>query len=153
MREYIFRPLERKGREFRYPIKGLKGFTLLELLVVMVIIGLLVGYVAPNYFTVVGKSEVKTAKVQIDALQKAIIAFRLDVGHFPNNELGLGSLYTKPMGVAKWNGPYLSKPVPFDPWGHAYIFKWPGQHGEFDIISYGRDGRPGGEGENADIIN
>jgi len=151
--KYMFRSIQERNYKTRHSAKKILGFTLLELLVVMVIIGLLAGYVAPNYFGVVGKSEVKAAKVQADALQKALIAYRLDVGHFPSNELGLGSLYTKPVGVAKWRGPYLAKSVPLDPWGHAYIYRQPGQHGEFDIISYGRDGRPGGEDEDADISN
>ena len=153
MLKYIFTSDQKRNVEIRYPTKSPLGFTLLELLVVMVIIGLLAGYVAPNYFGVVGKSEVKAAKAQVDAFQKALIAYRLDVGHFPNSELGLGALHSKPVGVLNWSGPYLSKSVPLDPWGHAYIYRHPGQHGEFDIVSYGRDGRPGGENEDADITN
>lgn len=130
-----------------------KGFTLLELLVVMVIIGLLVGYVAPNYFSAVGKSEIKATKAQVDALQKALVAYRLDVGSFPNSELGLAALHAKPAGLASWAGPYLSKPVPMDPWGHPYVYRYPGQRAEFDLFSYGRDGKPGGAGEAADISN
>lgn len=129
------------------------GFTLLELLVVMVIIGLLVGYVAPNYFSAVGKSEIKATKAQVDALQKALVAYRLDVGHFPSSETGLGALHVKPPGLASWAGPYLSKPVPKDPWGHAYVYRHPGTHAEYDLYSYGRDGKPGGAGEAADISN
>lgn len=132
---------------------GIQGFTLLELLVVMVIIGLLVGYVAPNYFSAVGKSEVKVTKAQVDALQKALVAYRLDVGSYPNSALGLAALNAKPAGVNSWSGPYLSKPVPLDPWGHAYVYRYPGQRGEFDLLSYGRDGKPGGVGEAADIYN
>jgi general secretion pathway protein G len=129
------------------------GFTLLELLVVMVIIGLLASYVGPRYFAQVGKSEVKTAKAQIDALEKALEQYRLDVGHFPSNEQGLNALITKPVDEARWDGPYLKKNVPADPWGNAYVYKFPGQHGDYDIFSYGNDGKPGGSGEAADIGN
>lgn len=130
-----------------------RGFTLLELLVVMVILGLLVGYVAPKFFGQVGKSEVKTAKAQIEALEKALDLYRLDTGHYPNTEVGLKALNTKPDNEPKWNGPYLKKEVPVDPWGNAYLYKQPGDHGEFDLISLGKDGQPGGAGEAADITN
>ncbi len=130
-----------------------RGFTLLELLVVMVIIGLLVGYVAPNYFSAVGKSESKAAKAQLDSLQKALVAYRLDVGEYPSTEQGLAALSTKPSGAVNWSGPYLSKPAPPDPWGHAYVYRHPGQRSDYDLQSYGRDGRPGGSGDAADILN
>lgn len=129
------------------------GFTLLELLVVMVIIGLLVGYVAPRYFDQVGKSEIKVARAQIDAFEKSLESYRLDTGHYPTTEQGLGALVKQPSGETKWQGPYLKKAVPTDPWGNAYAFKRPGEHGDYDILSYGRDGRPGGQGEDADITN
>lgn len=128
------------------------GFTLLELLVVMVIIGLLVGYVAPNYFGAVGKSEVKAARAQLDALNKALVAYRLDVGAYPASDAGLAALVQKPGGVQQWSGPYLSKAVPLDPWGRAYVYRSPGRNRDFDLLSYGRDGKPGGEGEAADIL-
>lgn len=127
------------------------AFTLLELLVVMVIIGLLVGYVAPNYFGAVGKSEIKTARAQLDALQKSLVAYRLDVGAYPASDPGLKALVEKPAGASAWAGPYLSKAVPLDPWGHAYIYRYPGRTGEFDLFSYGRDGKPGGDGDAVDI--
>lgn len=130
-----------------------RGFTLLELLVVMVIIGLLAGYVAPRYFSQVGKSEIKAARAQIDALEKALEALRLDIGHYPSSEQGLDSLVKQPAGEPKWQGPYLKKAVPFDPWGHPYVYKHPGEHGDYDIVSYGRDGKPGGGAEDADITN
>ena len=130
-----------------------KGFTLLELLVVVVIIGLLTGFVAPRFFGQVGKSEVNVAKAQIDALEKALDQYRLDVGRFPNNELGLKALVERPTNEPKWNGPYLKKTVPLDPWGKEYAYKLPGQKGDFDLVSFGRDGRPGGSGEDADITN
>jgi general secretion pathway protein G len=129
------------------------GFTLLELLVVMVIIGLLAGYVGPKYFAQVGKSEIKTARAQIDALEKALDQYRLDTGHYPGQEFGLNALVTKPASETKWDGPYLKKAVPLDPWGNPYLYTIPGQHGEFDLLSYGKDGQPGGTGEAADITN
>jgi general secretion pathway protein G len=129
------------------------GFTLLELLVVMVIIGLLAGYVAPRYFAQVGKSEVKVARAQIDALDRALTQYRLDTGHFPTSEQGLAALDTRPADEPKWQGPYLAKAVPPDPWGRPYLYKNPGMHGDFDLFSYGKDGQPGGGDEAADITN
>jgi general secretion pathway protein G len=130
-----------------------RGFTLLELLVVVVIIGLLAGFVAPRYFGQVGKSEVNVAKAQLDALEKALDQYRLDTGRYPDNELGLSALVQKPATEPKWAGPYLRKGVPLDPWGKPYIYKIPGEKGEFDLLSYGKDGQAGGTGENADITN
>ena len=130
-----------------------RGFTLLELLVVMVIIGLLASYVGPRYFAQVGKSEIKTTRAQIDALEKALDQYRLDVGHYPGNEQNLAALITRPANEPRWDGPYLKKKIPLDPWGNPYVYKQPGEHGEFDLQSYGSDGRPGGEGETADIVN
>lgn len=128
-----------------------RGFTLLELLVVMVIIGLLVGYVAPMYFKQVGKSEVKVTRAQIESFGKALDQYRLDTGHYPTTEQGLLALVAKPTDEARWDGPYLKKGVPLDPWGAAYIYKKPGTKGEYDIISLGKDSAPGGTGENADL--
>src|SRR5262245_7072262 len=108
------------GNSFR---RRPRGFTLLELLVVMVIIGLLASYVGPKYFGQIGKSEVKVARAQIDALDKALAQYRLDVGHFPTTEQGLPALVAAPSGEAKWAGPYLSKAVPNDPWGRPYLYK------------------------------
>jgi general secretion pathway protein G len=127
------------------------GFTLLELLVVIVIIGLLAGYVAPRYFSQVGKSEVQVAKAQIESLDKALDQYRLDTRHYPSAEQGLDALVAKPANEPSWSGPYLKKAVPMDPWGHAYVYRVPGQKGEFDLFSYGRDGKAGGSGEDADI--
>jgi general secretion pathway protein G len=129
------------------------GFTLLELLVVMVIIGLLSGYVGPRYFAQIGKSEIKTARAQADALGKALDQFRLDTGHYPGTEDGLAALVARPANEPHWDGPYLSKDVPLDPWGNPYQFRSPGEHGEYDLLSYGKDGKPGGEGAAADIVN
>lgn len=127
------------------------GFTLLELLVVVVIIGILVAYVAPRYFQQIGKSERTAALGQIDALRKAVDTYWLDTGHFPTNEQGLEALTVKPDSESKWNGPYLQKRVPLDPWGNPYVYRMPGVQGDYDLISYGKDGKPGGEGEDADV--
>lgn len=129
------------------------GFTLLELLVVMVIIGLLAGYVGPKYFGQIGKSETKVARAQLDALEKALDQYRLDTGHYPAPDSGLAALIEKPPNETKWDGPYLKKIVPMDPWGRPYIYKLPGEHGEYDLVSYGKDGQPGGTGEASDIVN
>ncbi|MFZ2162854.1 MAG: type II secretion system major pseudopilin GspG [Sideroxyarcus sp.] len=129
------------------------GFTLLELLVVMVIIGLLAGYVGPKYFSQIGKSEIKVARAQIDAFDKAMDQYRLDTGHYPSTAMGMAALMSKPANEPKWDGPYLKKALPPDPWGNAYQYRQPGEHGEYDLLSFGKDGQAGGEGENADITN
>lgn len=128
------------------------GFTLLELLVVIVIIGLLAAYVGPKYFSQLGKSEVTVAKAQIEAFEKSLDTYRLDVGRYPTTEEGLSALMAAPpTAAAKWNGPYLKKGVPADPWGHAYQYRAPGSKSEYEILSLGKDGQPGGSGEGADI--
>ncbi len=129
------------------------GFTLLELLVVMVIIGLLAGYVGPKYFEQIGKSETKTARAQIDALGKALDQYRLDTGHYPSNEQGLEALNKAPSTEAKWSGPYLKKSVPNDPWDKPYLYKSPGEHGDYDLYSLGKDGQLGGTKESEDVVN
>ena len=134
------------------PMK-IRGFTLLELLVVIAIIALLAGYVAPRYFSQIGKSEVSVTKSQINALEKALDQYRLDTGRYPTTEQGLSALVTRPVNEPKWNGPYLKKGVPLDPWERLYLYKQPGEHGEYDLLSYGKDGVPGGSGEAADITN
>jgi general secretion pathway protein G len=127
------------------------GFTLLELLVVMVIIGLLAGIVAPQYFAQLGKSNTKVARAQIEAFGQALDQFRLDVGRYPSSEQGLQALRAAPEQVARWQGPYLKREIPLDPWGHAYLYAAPGKHGDYDLSSLGADGQPGGEGEAADV--
>lgn len=117
------------------------GFTLLELLVVIVIIGLLAGYVAPRYFSQVGKSEIQVARAQIEAFEKALDQYRLDQKRYPTTEEGLTAIQ-----------PYLKKTMPTDPWGRPYVYRAPGDKGaEFSVVSFGRDGKPGGSGEDADI--
>jgi general secretion pathway protein G len=128
-----------------------RGFTLLELLVVIVIIGLLAGLVAPRYFDQVSKSNAKIARAQIDSLEKALDQYRLDIGSYPNTEQGLAALNAKPQNIEKWAGPYLKKAVPNDPWGARYLYKAPGDHGEYDLSSLGSDGQAGGAGEAADV--
>ena len=129
------------------------GFTLLELLVVMVIIGLLASYVGPKYFAQLGKSEVKTAKAQIGSFAKALDQYRLDTGHYPSTENGLLALNIAPSNEPKWQGPYLAKNAPNDPWGKPYLYKLPGEHGEYDLWSLGSDGSSGGNGDGADVVN
>nr|WP_315484283.1 type II secretion system major pseudopilin GspG [uncultured Undibacterium sp.] len=130
-----------------------RGFTLLELLVVIVIIGLLAAYVGPKYFAQLGKSEKTIAKAQIGAFKKALDTYRIDLGRYPTSEEGLAGLISKPSGSTKWNGPYLDKEIPVDPWGNTYVYRLPGTNKDFDITSYGKDGKPGGVDEDADITN
>lgn len=129
-----------------------RGFTLLELLVVLVIIGLLVGYVGPKYFAQVDKSKVKTAQAQMKGFEEALDQYRLDVGGYPGTEAGLKALVQAPPNAVHWQGPYLKKAPPADPWGNAYVYRSPGTNGaDYDLLSYGQDGKPGGEGLAADI--
>ena len=143
----------RRGCVRRSPRAAAGGFTLLELLVVIAIIGLLAAYVGPRYFSQVSKSERGVAKAQVEAFSKALDAFRLDVGRYPTTEEGLAVLTLRPTGTDKWNGPYLQKDVPLDPWGHAYVYRSPGTRAEFDVLSLGKDGRAGGDGDGADITS
>ncbi|MHC8314943.1 type II secretion system major pseudopilin GspG [Pseudomonas sp. LB3P31] len=130
-----------------------RGFTLLELLVVLVVLGLLAGIVAPKYFAQLGRSEVKVAKAQIEGLGKALDLYRLEVGHYPSTEQGLQALVTAPSDETRWTGPYLQKKLPQDPWGRNYAYRYPGENGEYDLLSMGKDGQPGGEGENAEVTS
>lgn len=129
------------------------GFTLLELLVVILIIGLLTGIVAPRFLGQIGRSETTVARAQMDAFDKAIQAFRVDTGHFPSALQGLDVLINQPADEPRWHGPYLQGDVPLDPWGSPYQYRVPGTNGrDFDLLSYGHDKLPGGVGEDADII-
>lgn len=144
-----------RGSASSFPPRAARatGFTLLELLVVVVIIGLLASYVAPRFFSQIGKSETKVAQAQIDALEKALQQYRLDVGNYPTTEAGLAVLVSRPANEPKWRGPYLAKAVPPDPWGKPYFYKAPGDRGDFDLYSYGKDGKPGGTGDDVDVTN
>jgi general secretion pathway protein G len=141
-----------KNKKYRNRKKE-KGFTLIEMLIVMVIIGLLAALVAPRMFGKVGKSRQKAAKAQISLFETALDTYRLDVGKYPTTEMGLQALRERPEDVEKWDGPYLPKEIPTDPWGHPYEYKSPGDNGEYDILSFGADGNPGGEGEDVDIVS
>lgn len=137
----------------RYRSRAL-GFTLLELLVVVAIIALLAAYVGPKFFAQVGKSEQSVARSQIESFGRALGAYRLDVGGVPSTEDGLEALVKRPASAAKWNGPYLEKAVPLDPWGRAYQYQAPGANGaDYDIVSLGKDGQAGGGGDAADVSN
>ncbi|MBP1748360.1 MAG: gspG [Deltaproteobacteria bacterium] len=129
-----------------------KGFTLIELLVVMVIIGLLAALVAPKLFPKLGKGKQAATKAQIELLGQALDQMRLDVSRYPTTQEGLNALVANP-GIPNWDGPYLKKALPNDPWGRPYVYQSPGSHGEYDLYSYGRDGSAGGEGEDADIMS
>ncbi len=128
------------------------GFTLLELLIVVAIIGLLAAYVGPKYFNQLGRSERTVARSQMQGLSRALAAYRVDVGQFPSTAEGLAALVKRPASVTRWNGPYLERQLPMDPWGHAYQYRSPGADGsDFELWSLGKDGQPGGEGDAADL--
>jgi general secretion pathway protein G len=147
MKEDLVSDAKRKN-----PLKiSQQGFTLIELLIVMIILGLLAALVAPKMFQKVGSSKQKAAKAQISMIGTALDAYRLDVGSYPNSEEGLGALRKNP-GHGAWDGPYLSKEVPNDPWGRPYVYRAPGDHGDYDMYSLGADGQEGGDGENADVL-
>jgi general secretion pathway protein G len=130
-----------------------EGFTLIELMIVLFIIGLLVALVAPRLISRVGKAKQKAAQAQIHLLATALDLFNLDVGRYPTTEEGLKALRDKPEDMPSWGGPYLDKGIPKDPWGRPYHYKCPGDHGPYDLYSFGADGAEGGDGENRDITN
>ncbi len=134
--------------------RSCRGFTLIELIVVIIILGLLAGLVVPRLFKQTERAKITTAKAQIAAIQTALGLYKLDTGTYPSTEQGLAALRTRPPGMDNWKGPYLPKEIPPDPWGHLYIYRFPGEHGEEpEIISYGADGKEGGEDEDADIVS
>lgn len=130
-----------------------KGFTLMELLVVLAILGLLMSLVGPRVLNQLGGAKVKTAAIQIKDLEQSLEMYKLDTGRFPTTSQGLQALNSKPSGADGWNGPYLKSDVPLDPWKREYHYKYPGEKGELDIFSYGQNGTPGGEGEDTDVGN
>lgn len=130
-----------------------RGFTLMELLVVLAILGLLMSLVGPRVLNQLGGAKTKTAGIQIKDLEQSLEMYKLDVGRFPSTEEGLDALVKKPGSAAGWNGPYLKSDVPLDPWNREYHYKFPGDRGELDIFTYGQDGQAGGDGEDADVGN
>ena len=137
---------------FNLSLKNDKGFTLIEIIVVMVMIVLLASLVGPKLFPKLGKGKQSAAKAQISMIEQALDHFRLDAGRYPTTQEGLNALVTNP-GIPKWEGSYLKKGLPADPWDKPYQYKSPGSHGEYDLFSWGRDGKPEGEGEDADVVN
>lgn len=134
--------------------RGTSGFSLLEIMVVMSIIGLLMALVGPNLIRQRGKAEVQSAAVQINQLGTALDSYRLDIGRYPNTQEGLNALRSKPNGVDRWDGPYINKDIPLDPWSRPYFYRAPGEGGRpYDLFSHGADGAQGGEGDNRDITN
>ncbi len=132
---------------------GSAGFTLVELMVVVIIIGLLAALVLPQFIRQEEKAKIKAAQAQIELLGTALDTFRLDVGRYPSTDEGLQALRQKPGTLDRWDGPYLKKDLPMDPWGKPYMYKSPGDHGPYDIVSYGADGAPGGEKDNRDLTS
>ena len=130
-----------------------RGFTLIELLMVMAIIGFLAAIVGPRLIDKVGKGKQQAAQAQISNFSAALDAYRLDVGAYPSTEMGLQALRVQPEGNESWDGPYLQKQLPPDPWKKEFVYRCPGDHGDYDIISYGADGQEGGEGDNEDVVS
>lgn len=138
----------------RTPAKSTAGFTLIEMMVVLVIIGLLMGIVGPRLIRQEEKAKVKAARIQIESLGTALDTFRLDIGRYPATQEGLAALLQRPFGVDRWDGPYLKKTVPSDPWDRPYYYRSPGEGGRpYDLLSYGADGAPGGDGDSRDLAS
>ena len=136
-----------------HKVRRQQGFTLMELLVVLAILGLLMSLVGPTVLNQLGGAKTKTAGIQIRDLEQALEIYKLDTGRFPTTDQGMVALMKKPSGSIGWNGPYLKADVPLDPWKREYHYKYPGDRGELDIFTYGQDGSPGGEGEDSDVGN
>lgn len=131
---------------------GERGFTLVEMLVVITVMGLIMGLIGPRVLNYLGESKVKAAKIQLQSFSSALDLFNLDAGRYPSSAEGLAALVRRTPGVGAWNGPYLrGGDIPNDPWNHPYIYRAPGQRGAYDIVSYGSDGREGGSGTAADL--
>lgn len=144
--------LRRRRRRARRHLE--RGFTLVEVLVVITIIALVMGLVGPRVLNYLGESKVKAAKIQIESLASALDLYFLDTGQVPSSSEGLTALVQRPGSVPGWNGPYLrGTMVPQDPWGRPYLYRAPGQHGNYDIVSYGSDGQEGGTGVAGDITS
>jgi general secretion pathway protein G len=139
----------RRGRYRR----SARGLTFIEMMVVLAIIGLLLALVGPQFIGQVGKAEAQAARQQIALFETALDTFRLDVGRYPTTQEGLEALRARPFGLERWDGPYLKKDVPKDPWGNDYVYRSPGQHGAYDLVSFGADSALGGDGEGRDINN
>jgi general secretion pathway protein G len=143
-----------KPRYRAIPRRGEAGITLIEMLVVVTIIALFAGLVVPRMLRRTDTARITAARAQINAFMTALGAYKLDTGTFPTTEQGLQALRVRPQGVTQWQGPYLPQEIPLDPWGRPYVYKYPGEQGdEPEIVSYGADGQPGGEGINADIVS
>lgn len=152
----IFPPISRSacGRRHRPQRHRPRGFTLMELLLVLVIVGLLAALVGPTLYQRIKPAKEAAARMQIENFGVALDSFLVDMGRYPSTQEGLAALRAKPTGAPDaWNGPYLKKELPPDPWGHPYVYRAPGRSGGYEIVSYGADGREGGEGENADITS
>ena len=144
-------PWKRRRRSAK---RGEQGFTLVEILVVITIIGLIMALVGPRVLTYLGEAKAKAAKIQIESFSSTLDLFYLDTGRYPSTAEGLAALVQRPGGVQSWNGPYLKgEVVPNDPWGHTYVYRMPGEHGAYDIVSYGSDGQEGGTGTAADVTS
>jgi general secretion pathway protein G len=149
---FATRTEERPAQDRFVPDAGQQGFTLVEMLVVITIIGLIMGLIGPRVLNYLSESKVKTARIQLQSFASALDLFYLDAGRFPSTSEGLTALIRQTPGVAAWNGPYLKGGnVPKDPWNNGYVYRSPGEHGPYDIMSYGSDGQEGGSGVAADI--
>jgi general secretion pathway protein G len=144
----------RAGNRAAERLRREQGFTLIELLVVLAILGLLIGLVAPQVMKYLGRARSDAARIEIQNIAAALDLYRLDMQRYPSQQDGLQALVQAPSGTAAWNGPYLKQAkLPTDPWGHPYIYKIPGEHGEYDLYTLGADNAPGGTGENQDVTN